>query len=121
MEASISAYALNLRYRRSCVTANLKSGSALPSGTFSAWPAEFRSRIGIPQFSTLTPQGVGSPRLLWSDVSHRLFVMPMPGLFPLPTQTRKPSSLRWNELPEPPQSLENGAGSFEQLVMKRWP
>jgi len=45
----------------------------------------------------------------------------MPGLFPAPTQTRKPSSLRWNALFAPPHCPLNGAGSSEQLVMKRWP
>src|SRR6478672_7429984 len=93
-----------------------KSGSALPRATFSAEPVLSRSRIGM-------PHGV-TPRLwdgLEIDDSHNLFVIPIPGLLPAPTQTRNPSSFRWNELLGPPQSAENGAGSSEQLVMKRCP
>ncbi len=85
--------------------------------------------IGMPQFSA-TPHGavndagvlqtltVPHPR---SWVSHRLCVIPQLGSFPAPTHTRKPSSLSWNELPEPPQSALNGAGSSEHEVRNRRP
>ena len=77
----------------------------------------------MPQFSSMIPHGVTLvfPAGLLILASQRLFVIPMPGLLPAPTHTRKPSSFTWNELVGPPQSPENGAGNSAQLVMKRWP
>src|SRR5437867_5973237 len=111
MEPSSSADTVRRRQRKLVPTENCQLGRPTPSGALSPGQAGLgedrqsvsRTMIGAPQLSG-TPHGDCAPP---SWVPHRLLLIPslqvnaLPAASP-PTQTVRPSSLRWNGRPAPP-------------------